>query len=67
MRQNLHTHCTFCDGKNTPEELVREAIRMEMDSLGFSSHSPLAGQEDWTMSPEEVPRFRAEILRLREK
>lgn len=67
MRQNLHTHCTFCDGRNTPEELVCEAIRMEMDSLGFSSHSPLAGQEDWTMSPEEVPRFRAEILRLREK
>ena len=43
MIQNLHTHATFCDGKNTPEELIHEAIRMDMDSLGFSSHAPLAG------------------------
>ena len=67
MRQNLHTHATFCDGKNTPEELVHEAIRMDLDALGFSSHAPLAGQEDWTMSPEDVPRYRAEILRLKER
>lgn len=44
MIQNLHAHTTFCDGKDTPEELVHEAIRMDMDSLGFSSHAPLAGQ-----------------------
>ncbi len=67
MIQNLHTHATFCDGKNSPEELVHEAIRMDMDALGFSSHAPLAGQEDWTMSPEDVPRYRAEILRLRKQ
>ena len=29
-KQNLHTHSTFCDGKNTPEEMAQEAI-----SLGF--------------------------------
>lgn len=67
MTQNLHTHSTFCDGKNAPGELVHEAIRMDMDALGFSSHAPLAGQSDWTMSPEDVPRYRAEILRLRER
>ncbi len=37
--QNLHTHCTFCDGKDEPEEVVKEAIRLGMSSLGFSSHS----------------------------
>lgn len=67
MMQNLHTHVTFCDGKNTPEEMVHAAIRMDMDALGFSSHAPLAGQSGWTMSPEDVPRYRAEILRLRER
>ncbi len=25
-KQNLHTHSIFCDGKNTPEEMVQEAI-----------------------------------------
>ena len=67
MIQNLHAHTTFCDGKDTPEELVHEAIRMDMDSLGFSSHAPLAGQGDWNMAPEDVPRYRAEILSLRER
>ena len=33
MIQNLHTHVTFCDGKNTPEEMVHAAIRMDMDGL----------------------------------
>ncbi|MCC8195389.1 MAG: histidinol-phosphatase HisJ family protein [Ruminococcus sp.] len=38
-KQNLHTHCTFCDGKDEPEEVVKEALRLGMSSLGFSSHS----------------------------
>lgn len=67
MIQNLHTHTNFCDGKNIPDEMAHAAIRLGMDSLGFSSHAPLAGQSGWTMSPEDVPRYRAEILRLRER
>ncbi|MCD7785906.1 MAG: histidinol-phosphatase HisJ family protein [Oscillospiraceae bacterium] len=37
--QNLHTHCTFCDGKDEAEEVVKEALKLGMTSLGFSSHS----------------------------
>lgn len=37
--QNLHTHCKFCDGKDEPEDVVKEAISLGMMSLGFSSHS----------------------------
>ena len=25
---NYHTHTTYCDGKDSPEELVREAVRL---------------------------------------
>ena len=67
MIQNLHTHTTFCDGTNTPEEMVYKAIQLEMDSLGFSSHTPLPGQTDWTMTEEDVSNYRAEVLRLRER
>ncbi len=35
---NLHTHCTFCDGKNTMEEMIQAAIRAGLQSIGFSSH-----------------------------
>ena len=32
MIQNLHTHTTFCDGKNTPEEMVQAAISLGMEA-----------------------------------
>lgn len=38
MLSNLHTHTTFCDGKNTPEEIVIRAIEKGFDSIGFSGH-----------------------------
>lgn len=36
QKQNLHTHTTFCDGVDAPEELIREAMARGFDSLGFS-------------------------------
>ena len=35
---NFHTHTTFCDGKNTAEEMVRQAISLGFSQLGFSGH-----------------------------
>ena len=34
MRQDLHTHTTFCDGANTPEEMVQAALAQGLDCLG---------------------------------
>ncbi len=34
-----HVHTIFSDGKNTPEEVVLEAIARKMEVLGFSDHS----------------------------
>lgn len=62
---NAHTHTLFCDGKNTPEEMVQQALSLGFSSLGFSGHSFLAGEEDWTMSLEETSAYKQEILRLR--
>ena len=39
MLQNLHTHCTHCDGRNTPREMIERAIELGFNSLGFSSHA----------------------------
>lgn len=38
MLVNLHTHTTFCDGKNSPEEMVLSAISKGFSVLGFSGH-----------------------------
>lgn len=67
--QNLHTHTTFGDGKHTPEEMVRGAIRTGVRSLGFSEHSPMPPEADpdgWTMDAGREAAYRAEVLRLRE-
>ena len=38
MLTNYHTHSTFCDGKNTIEQMVQMAIEKGFDALGFSGH-----------------------------
>lgn len=35
---NYHCHTTFCDGKNTPEEMLIKAISLGFKHLGFSGH-----------------------------
>lgn len=67
MKRNLHTHTTYCDGKDPPEALVLTAIEKGFDTLGFSGHSPLPGAEDWCMSPAGAAAYRAEIGRLKEQ
>ena len=36
---DFHMHTVFCDGKNTPEEILEKAIELGFDSIGFSSHA----------------------------
>lgn len=63
--RDLHVHTTFSDGKNTPEEVVLEAIARKMEVLGFSDHSYTAFDESWCMKKGDTPLYRACIARLR--
>ena len=38
IKQNLHTHSNYCDGKCSLEEMILSAIQKGYDSIGFSSH-----------------------------
>ncbi len=38
MLSNFHTHTVFCDGENTPEEIVLYALDRGFRSIGFSGH-----------------------------
>ena len=68
IRANFHTHTTFSDGANTPEEMVKAAISYEMTALGFSDHSPLENHEGTSgILPAEEKAYHQEILRLKEK
>lgn len=62
---NIHTHTTFCDGNDTPEEIVKEALKNNMQSIGFSGHSMTEFGLSYCMKNESG--YIEEIQRLKEK
>lgn len=67
-KQNLHTHTTYTDGKNSPEEIILEAIERGFDSIGFSEHSYLRySSYQSQLTAEKAERYKAEIRALAKK
>ena len=64
---DLHTHTTFCDGKNTAEEMVLAAIEKGMECIGFSGHSYTDFDADFCMTKEGVQEYIEEVKRLKAK
>ena len=64
---NYHTHTTYCDGKNTPEEMICAAIAAGCPALGFSGHAHTAFDESYCMSGEKTSAYRRELEALRKK
>ena len=65
-KQNLHTHSTYCDGKNAMEDVVKTAIEKGFSSIGFSSHSYMPYRNAGLL-PKDKPLYLAEISSLKEK
>lgn len=64
---NFHTHTCLCDGKDTPEELVLQALELGCPALGFSGHSYAPYDEGYCMSVAQTAEYKAEIRRLQQK
>lgn len=64
---NLHTHTVFCDGRNTPEEMVLSAIDKGFDVLGFSGHSSSCFDGNGCIADSDIPKYKEEIQRLKQK
>lgn len=64
---NLHTHSVFSDGKSQPREIVEEAVRQGLTTLGFSEHSPLPFDNNFSVKSDDMPRYVAEIAQLKEE
>lgn len=67
MISDLHVHTNFCDGNNSPEEMVKSAIEKGLDRLGLVCHAHLPFDTDWCIKKENVKAFQQEIKRLKEK
>lgn len=65
--EDFHVHSTYCDGKNTLDEMVRSAIDLKMKRIGFSGHAYTAFSDEYCMSLEDTLRYAQDIAELKEK
>ena len=64
VSQSLHNHTAFDDGRHSPAEMAAAAFDAGLSGLGLTAHSPMDG-EFWTVKPERMAEYRAELARLR--
>jgi histidinol-phosphatase (PHP family) len=65
LLSNAHTHTLLCDGCDSPEDIVKEAIKKGFHSLGFSGHSYVA--TDLSAGMKDTENYRKTILELKKK
>lgn len=65
--QNLHTHTTYGDGKDTAEQIIQSAIRKGFGGIGFSGHSYMFYSEDHSMSLSGTEEYKKEVGFLKQK
>ena len=67
-KQNLHTHTSYADGKDRPEEMIAEAKKRGFDSIGFSEHSFLKySSYPNQLTPQKAVLYREEVRALAKK
>ena len=63
----IHTHTNYCDGSNSPEEMVIAAVNKGMKTIGISTHGPLPFKAKWAVSDDKIQSYINEIKALKEK
>ena len=66
IKSDFHTHTTYCDGKNSPKEMVEAAYKNGFSAIGFSSHSHTPFDESYCMSVENTEKYIHEVNALKE-
>lgn len=64
--QDLHTHSLYDDGAHTLAAMAQRAILRGADSLGFSGHSPLPFDNDWSIAPAAFDAYLHEARALQQ-
>ena len=64
IRQNLHMHTVFDDGRDTCRAMLEACLSAGMTSAGVSLHSPMPFENDW--APADCGPFLDEMARQKE-
>ena len=65
MVATFHNHTTFCDGKNTPREMIEFALEKGIRAIGLSAHGYTPYDLRYCM--KDTDGYVAEINRLKEE
>ena len=64
---DLHTHTCFCDGKDTPEDMVLSAIEKGLETIGIATHSYTENGSSYCIKKERVKEFQLQVNALKIK
>ena len=62
--KDFHVHTCFCDGENTPEEMIFAALDVGMNTIGFVAHSHTSFDECACASIESTDQYEEEVRTL---
>src|SRR5688500_16801497 len=65
MWSNFHMHSTYCDGKSEIMDYVDEARKLNMISIGFSSHAAVSLPTKWCLKAEDLGAYLAAIRTIK--
>ena len=67
MMRDLHMHTTYCDGENSPEEMIQSAVDKGLTTVGLSGHSYTFFDTSYCIEKADVPRYLREVNYLKVK
>ncbi len=67
ITQDFHIHTSYCDGKNTPDEIIQRAIELNMKKIGLVCHSYTYFDESYCIKRDDVAAFISEVRSASQK
>ncbi len=62
----MFAYTSYCDGSSDPVYYIKEAIKMNLPALGYSSHAPLSFPCNWTIPIQFYPSYLDTIKHLKD-
>ncbi len=67
ITHNFHQHSNFSDGAYAPESYIKQAIKLGFSMVGFTEHSPLPFETQFSLKSMAVNDYVSSINKLKTK
>ncbi len=64
LTTDLHMHTCYCDGKDTPEQMIKSAIAKGLTTVGVLAHSYVSF-DDYCIKRSDIPKMKSELDALK--